>query len=319
VGNTKEFRLLSLFSGYGGLELGLRRAVAGLRTVAYVEVEAFACANLVAKMEAGLLDPAPVWTDIKTFDARAFRERIHIVTAGYPCQPFSSAGKRRGKEDPRYLWPHIERIVRTIRPAWCFFENVEGHLKIGFDDVYRSLRKMGYKVEAGLFSAAEAGAPHRRKRLFVLAHRYDRRCKRITVLQTGQSTIAYCRCDVADGADCGREGLALPIRSRRQNKTPAHLKRKGQELADTECTEPGPGTIKKTQAEIRRIGFAIDRWPARPGQAQYTWEEPRVVDNTHCRRHKQEAGQIRTGRDCVEHTDKRQVKSQLGRAVDANR
>ena len=168
--NTEEFRCISLCTGYAGLELGLRRAIPALRTVCYVEIEAFACANLVAKIEAGELDAAPIWTDIKTFDGRPFRNKIHIVTGGYPCQPFSVAGKRKGADDPRHLWPHIERLVQAVRPVWCFFENVAGHLTIGFPEVYRSLRLMGYKVEAGVFSAAECGLFQQRERLYILAY-----------------------------------------------------------------------------------------------------------------------------------------------------
>ena len=169
VDNTKEFRCISLCTGYAGIELGLRRVVPTLRTVAYVEVEAFACANLVAKMEAGYLDAAPIWTDIKTFDGQPFYKRVHIVTGGYPCQPFSVAGKREGTKDPRHLWPYIARIVQAVRPVWCFFENVPGHLTSGFPEVYRSLRDMGYSVEAGLFTAAECELDIERERLFVLA------------------------------------------------------------------------------------------------------------------------------------------------------
>jgi len=170
VDNTKEFRCLSLCTGYAGIELGLKKVIPNLKTVCYVEIEAFACSNLVAKIEAGKLDAAPIWTDIKTFNGRPFRNRIHIITGGYPCQPFSVAGKRKGTADPRHLWPYIEKIIKETRPIWCFFENVSGHLAIGFPSVYKSLRLMGYKVEAGLFTAAECGAPHKRERLFILAY-----------------------------------------------------------------------------------------------------------------------------------------------------
>jgi len=246
-----------------------------------VEVEAFAIANLVAKIEAGLLDAAPVWTDIKTFDGRPFRKRVHIITAGYPCQPFSVAGKRKGTADPRHLWPHIKRAVRCIEQPYCFFENVSGHLNIGFQTVYEDLVKLGYSVEAGLFTAAEIGAPHRRKRLFILAHCPNSGCEDVQIQQAGQST---------SGDGC-------------------------RGMADTECPEQGQGTIQEAQAEIGRDRFAIDRWPARSGQPQYEWEEPRVVDNARHRRHKPQKGQIQTGRDSVEHADKGQAQSRLGRAV----
>jgi len=170
VDNTSEQRIISLCTGYGGIELGLELARVNVRTVAYVEVEAFAAANLVAKIEEGKMAPAPVWTDVKTFPAQSFSGKVHGITGGYPCQPFSNAGQRKGTEDPRHLWPYIEQHIRTIRPVWCFFENVSGHLSLGFEEVLKSLRDMGYSVEAGLFTAAEVGANHIRERLFILAY-----------------------------------------------------------------------------------------------------------------------------------------------------
>jgi len=251
VDSTEEFRCISLCTGYAGIELGLKRAIPTLRTVCYVEVEAFVCANLVTKIEAGKLDVAPIWTDIKTFDGSLFRKRVHIITAGYPCQPFSVAGKRKGTDDPRHLWPHIARIIKTVEPLWFFGENVSGHLGLGFPEVYRSLRNMGYKVEAGLFTAAECGAPHKRERLFILAYN-----------ETSGFTRSY-----------------LSIRqSQRQKQTAINALRIG-EMADTETS--GQQTSKQSRNEKARPRFANQNsngmWPARPGQPQYECEEPRVV------------------------------------------
>lgn len=177
--NTKNNKLatLSLCTGYGGLELGLGLAGVEHRTVAYVEIEAYAIANLVAKIEQGKLDEAPIWSNLKTFNAEPFRGKVDIVTGGYPCQPFSLAGERKGTADPRHLFPYIERIISTIQPTFCFFENVEGHLSQGFDEVQASLRDLGYGVEAGLFSASEVGASQQRKRLFILANSNRNGCR----------------------------------------------------------------------------------------------------------------------------------------------
>ena len=152
-----------------GLERGIERAVGPVRTVAYVEIEAFIIENLVRQMEQGVLAPAPVWSNLKTFPSEQFHGKIHGITGGYPCQPFSVAGKREGTEDPRHLWPHIKSMVGTIRPVWCFFENVPGHLTLGYREVRSDLEQLGYRVEEGIFSAEEIGAPHQRKRLFILA------------------------------------------------------------------------------------------------------------------------------------------------------
>lgn len=161
--------VLSLCTGYGGIERGLELAGFEHRTVAYVEIEAFAIANLVAKMETGQMVPAPVWTDLKTLPAQCFRDRVDLLTGGYPCQPFSAAGKRKGAEDPRHLWPHIKRHVETIRPVRCLFENVEGHINLGLREVIGDLEELGYTVAWGIFSAVEVGAPHQRKRVYILA------------------------------------------------------------------------------------------------------------------------------------------------------
>ncbi|MBP6677484.1 MAG: DNA cytosine methyltransferase [Paracoccus sp.] len=162
---------LSLCSGAGGIDLGLTLALPGYRTVGHVERETYAAAILVARMADKALDQAPVWDDIATFDGKPWRGAVDIVSAGYPCQPFSLAGKRRGAEDPRHLWPHVARIIGECEPPFVFFENVAHHLRLGFPEVASGLVALGYRLAARLFTAAEVGAPHRRERLFILAIR----------------------------------------------------------------------------------------------------------------------------------------------------
>jgi len=160
---------LSLCSGGAGLDLGLELALGSLRTVCWVEWEAFACEYLATAMEAGCLVQAPLWTDLRTFDGRPWRGVVDCLTAGYPCQPFSVAGKRRGQDDPRHLWPHVRRVIGEVEPSIVFLENVPGHFSPGFAQVAADLESMGYEVAAGLFTAEEVGASHRRERLFILA------------------------------------------------------------------------------------------------------------------------------------------------------
>ena len=167
--STQEVpNVLSLCTGYGGIERGLELAGIKHRVVAHVEIEAFAVANLVAKMEQGRMVPAPIWTDLKTLPVDCFRDRVDIITGGYPCQPFSAAGKRAGKDDPRHLWPWIRQHVDTIRPSRCFFENVEGHISLGLREVVEDLESLGYTTTWGIFSASEVGAPHQRKRVYIM-------------------------------------------------------------------------------------------------------------------------------------------------------
>ena len=170
VDTTEQLPLvLSLCSGYGGMERGLELAGFKHRVIAHVEIEAFAIANLVSKMESGRLHPAPIWSNLKTLPLDCFRGRVDVLTGGYPCQPFSAAGQRKGKDDPRHLWPYIFDIIKAVKPFRCFFENVEGHISLGLREVISDLEILGYQTTWGIFSAAEVGAPHQRKRVYIMA------------------------------------------------------------------------------------------------------------------------------------------------------
>ena len=162
---------LALCAGAGGLELGLRLALGdGYRCVCFVERDAYAAATLVARMEDASLEPAAVWDDVGTFDGSAWRGVVDIVSAGFPCQPWSAAGKQRGVEDERWLWPDIARIVREVGPQFVFLENVPELAGRGLGHILGDLAEAGFACEWDLFSAAEVGATHLRRRLFLLAH-----------------------------------------------------------------------------------------------------------------------------------------------------
>jgi len=164
--------VLSLCSGIGGLDLGLHAGLRAVgrspRTVCYVEREAFSVACLGAAIQEGRLDEAPIWCgDLRELPASQL-PRIDWITGGYPCQPFSQAGKRAGANDPRHLWPAILELVRGYRPAGVLFENVAGHISLGLFDVLSDLEGYGYRTAWGCYSAASVGAPHRRERVFIL-------------------------------------------------------------------------------------------------------------------------------------------------------
>ena len=170
--------VLSFCSGYGGIERGLDLAGFKHRVISFVEIEAYAIACLANKMERGELLPAPIWSNLKTLPVQPFRDKVDLITGGYPCQPFSSAGKRLGEDDPRHLWPYIRRHIESIRPVRVFFENVEGHISLGLREVISDLESLGYVCAWGIFSAREVGAPHQRKRVYIMGDAQSRRFSR---------------------------------------------------------------------------------------------------------------------------------------------
>jgi len=156
--------------------MGLGLAEPGFHTRCFVEWEEYPRSSIIAAQRAGYFAPAPIWDDLTTFDARPFAGAIDTLLAGYPCQPFSQAGKRLGADDPRHLWPHVARVIRELGDGlrWVFLENVAGHITLGAEPVLRELWEMGWTPAAGAFSAAETGAPHERLRWFCVAHRAGR-------------------------------------------------------------------------------------------------------------------------------------------------
>lgn len=225
---------LSMCSGYEGMGRGLRGIFPNLREIAYVEREGYCCANLVAKIEEGELSEAPIFTDVKEFPYGKFRGCVDILSAGFPCQPFSSSGVRKGTEDPRHLFPFIADGVRLCQPNWVALENVEGIISCKFGGepdtsvlkyVMARMEEIGYEGAFTLVSASEEGAPHQRKRVFMLFRNADPD----TEIERG--------------------------------------------LGDTERT--GLPSLLDGQGE--KQPWRAGTWPSRPGEAQYEWEEPRVI------------------------------------------
>ncbi len=161
---------LELCSGIGGIGLGLQLAIPDYRTVCHVEWDSFAAAVLVARMEDQTLDQAPIWDDLTTFDGTVWRGKVDIITAGFPCQPWSVAGKQEGLEDDRWLWPDINRIISEVQPEWVFLENVPGLLVGGLAAVLNDLTAGRFDAEWDCFRASDLEAPHKRERVFILAH-----------------------------------------------------------------------------------------------------------------------------------------------------
>ena len=152
----------SLFSGIGGLDLGLERA--GMNVIWQSEIDPYAC-QVLAKHWPTI----PNHGDIKTIDWTQI-ERPNIICGGYPCQPFSQAGKRAGTDDPRHLWPWVKEAISHLRPDFAILENVRGHVSLGLDVVLGEMASIGYDAEWEIISAASQGASHLRERIFIVAY-----------------------------------------------------------------------------------------------------------------------------------------------------
>ena len=171
-----SYRVLDLFSGYGGFALGLRLAGLDATTVCYVEWDKYCQKVIQQRQRDGLLDDAPIWDDIKSFDGRPWRGCVDLLVAGFPCQPHSVAGKRAGADDDRNLWPDTLRIISEVGPGIVLLENVPGILVSDGGrppyggTVVGELASIGYDAEWRIVSASEAGAPHLRKRWWLVSH-----------------------------------------------------------------------------------------------------------------------------------------------------
>tara|TARA_R100000808_G_C2133849_1_gene142506 strand:+ start:32 stop:1393 length:1362 start_codon:yes stop_codon:yes gene_type:complete len=166
-------RYISLFSGIGALDLAVR-SVLGAETEVYVEIDGFCQKVLRARMKDGYLDKAEIFDDIRKFKW----EKTDMVVGGFPCQPFSVAGERKGESDDRNMWPDTLRVIRMARPEYVFLENVPGLLSGDGEGrqpyvytVLRDLAEEGFDAEWEIVGADDAGAPHRRKRWFCFAYR----------------------------------------------------------------------------------------------------------------------------------------------------
>lgn len=153
---------LDLCAGIGGFSLGLERA--GMTCAGQVEIDDY-CNRILEKH----WPHVPRWGDITTL-APSVLPAVDLICGGYPCQPFSLAGKRQGAGDDRHLWPCIRTIVAHVRPTWCLFENVAGHVSMGLDAVLSDLGRLGYASGPFVIPACAVGAVHRRDRVWIVAH-----------------------------------------------------------------------------------------------------------------------------------------------------
>ena len=156
-------RHLDLFSGIGGFALAAEM-VGEINTVAFCEIDPWA-----KRILAQNFPNIPIHNDITKIDGTQFKN-IDILTGGYPCQPFSTAGNRKAEADPRHLWPEMLRVIRDVRPTWIVCENVPGHVKLGLDQVLSDMANEGYAFRPCIIPANATGLPHNRNRVYIVAY-----------------------------------------------------------------------------------------------------------------------------------------------------
>jgi DNA (cytosine-5)-methyltransferase 1 len=227
----KKLTHLSLFSGIGGLDLAAERA--GLQTVGQCEF-----ADYPYKVLCKHWPDVPKWRDIRTltgedFHARTGLRTVDVLSGGFPCQPFSVAGKRRGAEDDRYLWPEMLRVIKELRPAWVIGENVAGIVNMALDTVLSELEAEGYETRAFIVPACGVDAPHRRDRVAIVARHNDGKPngrKPLVAIpreDEGKNAKPCGVCyDVAHPEGEGIGGLSVQCRESQQADTDAFWRRK---------------------------------------------------------------------------------------------
>jgi len=159
---------LALFAGAGGGILGGH--LLGWRTVCVVEWEPYPTSVLMQRQNEGVFAPFPIWDDVRTFDGRPWRGRVDVVSGGFPCQDISAAGKGAGIDGERSgMWAHMARIIREVGPRYAFVENSPMLTSRGLGRVLGDLAAMGYDARWGVLGAVDAGAPHKRERIWIVA------------------------------------------------------------------------------------------------------------------------------------------------------
>lgn len=296
-------RVLSLFTGIGGIDLAATWA--GMEIVGQVEIDEF-CFALLEERFPGVKR----MRDIREVRGDEFGT-VDLVVGGFPCQPTSHAGKRRGKADDRWLWPDMLRVIQATQPTWVFAENVPGLISLGLDDVLADLECAGYEAEAVVLPAAATGAPHLRERVFIVANAALGRLRRGEAsggdgqpAQPGQITpgsgLADAMRERRDGREDGAAGSDEYANEQggRQAAVPAQTAGTGDgdglAVASSAGLE-GRGTrhaARKHRQAQSGLGRATDgvsagldvtervaslRWPALPGEPQHEWEAPRTT------------------------------------------
>lgn len=233
---------LHLFAGAGGGILGSE--LLGIRTICAVELEPYPASVLLARQNDGLLPPFPVWDDVCTFDGRPWRGLVDVVSGGFPCQDISAAGKGAGIDGARSgLWREMHRIVSEVRPQYVFVENSPMLTSRGLGCVLGDMAAIGYDAEWMVLGADDVGAPHERKRMWILAEASDfsqsgrrggRRSELEACQKIGTQGAAYLE-------DCGQDvaPVDLPGCKKQRNSQSGEEKQPSSKCSGWWTVEPG--------------------------------------------------------------------------------
>lgn len=260
---------LSLFSGIGGLDLAAEAA--GFVTVGQCE-----WADYPTKILEKHWPDVPRWRDIRTFTGESFYERtglrtVDVISGGFPCQPFSHAGKQRGESDDRFLWPEMLRVVEEIRPAWVLGENVPGIIDLALDRVLSDLENRGYAAQAFIVPAGGVDSPQKRDRVVIIARDWPR------TLETKHYGNRWTADRLENGSGCGC--CKQEILSQQQRRTESE--RDGNDLADTESVKRNRSGQRAELAwgsEPSNGGW----WPSEPDVGRVAHGIPNRVDRIKC-------------------------------------
>jgi DNA (cytosine-5)-methyltransferase 1 len=283
----------SLFSGIGGIDLGLERC--GYEVRWQCEIDPY-CRRVLAKHWPDI----PCHEDVRGLGAENL-EPVDVLAGGFPCQPVSIAGKQLAQDDERWLWPEFARLVGELRPRHVFVENVPGILVRGFGDVLKDLAALGYDAEWGCVSAEGVGAPHLRKRIFLLAHTGSGELRNESRWRNGSrgagAAVSGYNGTTGKVADTDSSGLQRPVRSRSaraERSSSRHATQCGDEtMADTDSRRSfGRGQQERTEQQSERggelNGRSIDgrleyaalggQWDVEPSVGRVAHGVPRRVD-----------------------------------------
>ena len=252
---TEMLKVLDLFSGIGGMSLGLEMT-GGFETVAFCERDAY-CKSILRQH----WPTTPIYGDVKELH---YDQPVDVICGGYPCQPFSQAGQRRGDQDDRHLWPEMARIIDETRPTWVLAENVAGHVSLGLDQVLSDLEARNYTWGAYIIPAVAVNAHHRRDRVWIIAHSDGKGEPDVAVDENPRSR----QLDVADADN--RSGR---WREERQPQGDRQLGVRGEDVADAIGTRS-----QRAWHEQREARNARARQPFKLGSGQARlWETEPVV------------------------------------------